>query len=154
MEQHGLRQLALQAITQVEWIPNWGKARMSGMIENRPDWCISRQRTWGVPLAFFIHNETGNLHPNTLSLMEKVAQQVEKQGIEAWYTLDTQAFLGVDANHYHQTFDVLDVWFDAGVLPECLLKMRPELSWPADLVLEGSDQHRGWFHSQLLTSVR
>lgn len=153
MEQNGLRHAAISAIDDVTWIPDWGKSRIRGMIETRPDWCISRQRTWGVPLALFIHKETGELHPNTLSLMEKVAERVEQKGIEAWFSLDTQEFLGKDAETYRKTSDVLDVWFDSGVSHECVLKVRPELKFPADIVLEGSDQHRGWFQSSLLTSV-
>ncbi|VVC76244.1 Isoleucine--tRNA ligase [Aquicella siphonis] len=153
MDKNGLRKMALQAIERVEWIPDWGKSRIFGMIENRPDWCISRQRAWGVPLALFIHRDTGELHPDTPALMEKVAAHVEKQGVEAWYTLDPEAVLGTDAAHYQKIMDVLDVWFDSGVTHECVLKTRPELAFPADIVLEGSDQHRGWFQSSLLTSV-
>jgi isoleucyl-tRNA synthetase len=153
MEQNGLRALALQAIEKVEWLPDWGKLRIKGMIDNRPDWCISRQRTWGVPLALFIHKETGDLHPNTIELMEKVAQRVESQGIDAWYTLDIKDFLGKEADDYQKVMDVLDVWFDSGVAHECVLRMNPDLAFPADIILEGSDQHRGWFQSLLLTSV-
>lgn len=153
MDQNGLRKQALSSIDAVEWIPDWGKSRIRGMIENRPDWCISRQRLWGVPLALFIHKTTGHLHPNTLMLMEKVALLVEKQGIEAWYSLDPKTLLGDEADEYKKNMDVLDVWFDSGVSHECVLKKRPELRFPADIVLEGSDQHRGWFQSSLLTSV-
>lgn len=153
MDQQGLRKTALQAIDRVEWIPDWGQSRISGMIENRPDWCISRQRAWGVPLALFIHKETGNLHPDTLQLMEKVAERVEQQGVEAWFTLESKDLLGKEAEQYQKIMDVLDVWFDSGVSHECVLKVRPELAFPADIVLEGSDQHRGWFQSSLLTSV-
>lgn len=153
MDQNGLRQMALEAINRVEWIPDWAKQRITTMIENRPDWCISRQRTWGVPLVLFIHKETGELHPDTLELMEKVATQVEQEGIEAWYSLDATTLLGDDAANYKKSQDVLDVWFDSGVSHECVLKTRPELSFPADIILEGSDQHRGWFQSSLLTSV-
>jgi len=153
MDHAGLRTHAVQAIERVEWVPDWGQSRISGMIENRPDWCISRQRVWGVPLALFIHKETGELHPDTLNLMEKVAQAVEVQGIEAWYQLDIKEFLGKDAELYRQSMDVRDVWFDSGVSHECVLKKRPELAFPADIMLEGSDQHRGWFQSSLLTAV-
>jgi isoleucyl-tRNA synthetase len=153
MDQNHLRKDALEAIKRVAWIPSWGEARIHGMIENRPDWCISRQRTWGVPLALFIHKETGELHPNILELMEKVALEVEKQGIDAWYSVDEKAWLGADADNYIKTSDVLDVWFDSGVAHDCVLNKRPELTFPADLYLEGSDQHRGWFQSSLLTSV-
>lgn len=152
MEKQGLRKQVLAAIERINWIPDWGKARIRSMIENRPDWCISRQRTWGVPLSLFIHKETGELHPNTLALMEDVAKKVEQQGIEAWFLLDPKELLGKDAEYYQKSTDVLDVWFDSGVTHRCL-QMRPELHYPADMVLEGSDQHRGWFHSQLLTSV-
>jgi len=153
LDQNGLRKMALQAIDRVEWIPDWGKSRIYGMIENRPDWCISRQRAWGVPLALFVHKQTGELHPNSIELMEKVAVQVETQGIEAWYTLEPKELLGNEADQYQKIMDVLDVWFDSGVSHECVLKVRPELAFPADIVLEGSDQHRGWFQSSLLTSV-
>ena len=153
MDAHALREHALHAIHNVQWIPDWGQSRIESMIKNRPDWCISRQRAWGVPLALFIHKETGELHPKSLSLMEEVAKRVEKQGIEAWYALDTKELLGEEATHYSKTNDVLDVWFDSGVTHECVLRVRPELHFPADIVLEGSDQHRGWFQSSLLTSV-
>lgn len=153
MEQNGLRAKAMQAIDRVGWIPDWGQSRIQTMIENRPDWCISRQRAWGVPLALFIHKKTGELHPNTIELMEKIAQRIEGVGIEGWYTADPKEILGTDADDYQKSMDVLDVWFDSGVSHECVLKQRPELSFPADIVLEGSDQHRGWFQSALLTSV-
>lgn len=153
MDKEGLRKQALQAIDRVEWIPDWAKPRITTMIENRPDWCISRQRTWGVPLAFFIHKETGELHPDTIDLLEKVAKEVDKQGIEAWYQLDPSMLLGSEANQYQKSKDVLDVWFDSGVAHECVLRVNHELAFPADIVLEGSDQHRGWFQSSLLTSV-
>lgn len=153
MDKNKLRQKALKAIERVEWVPEWGKSRIYGMIENRPDWCISRQRTWGVPLAFFVHRETGELHPNIIELMETVAKRVEKEGIDVWYTLDEKALLGADAAHYQKSTDVLDVWFDSGVAHECVQRNRHELTFPADIVLEGSDQHRGWFHSSLLSSI-
>lgn len=153
MDQNGLRKAALAAIERVEWIPDWGKSRISGMIENRPDWCISRQRTWGVPIVLFVHKETGVLHPDTILLMEKVAKLVEKDGMEAWHHLDLESLLGSEAEQYKKVTDVLDVWFDSGVSHECVLKIRPELKFPADIILEGSDQHRGWFQSSLLTSV-
>lgn len=153
MEAKHLRGAALSAINEVTWIPDWGQARIKTMVENRPDWCISRQRTWGVPLCLFIHKETQALHPDTLAIMEKVALLVEKEGIEAWHALDPKSLLGSDAPHYQKVMDVLDVWFDSGVSHECVLKTRPELAFPADIVLEGSDQHRGWFQTSLLTSV-
>ncbi|MBV8803177.1 MAG: isoleucine--tRNA ligase [Gammaproteobacteria bacterium] len=153
MEQNNLRDMTLKAINQVKWIPEIGQNRIYTMMENRPDWCISRQRAWGVPIALFIHKETGELHPNTLELIEEVAKRFEKEGIEAWYTLDEKALLGADATNYRKNTDILDVWFDSGVSHECVLKTRPELGFPADLYLEGSDQHRGWFNSSLTTSV-
>lgn len=153
MDKNGLRQKALAAIDRVEWIPGWGKQRIVSMIADRPDWCISRQRAWGVPIAVFMHKETGELHPRTAELMEKVALHVEKEGIEAWYTLDAKELLGADADQYRKSTDVLDVWFDSGVSHECVLKHLPELTYPTDLVLEGSDQHRGWFQSTLLTAI-
>lgn len=153
MDQNQLRQSAEKAVNSVEWIPDWGKSRIGGMIENRPDWCISRQRTWGVPLAIFEHKETGDMHPDTLALMEKVAQSVEKNGIEGWHQIDQNALLGETADQYKKNMDVLDVWFESGVSHECVLRKRPELTFPADIVLEGTDQHRGWFQSSLLTSV-
>lgn len=153
MDQNNLRDHSLASINQVTWIPDWGKSRIKTMIANRPDWCISRQRTWGVPLAVFVHKETGELHPNTIELMEKVAQRVEEKGIDAWFSLETTDLLGEEANQYSKAKDILDVWFDSGVTHECVLKQRPELTYPADIYLEGSDQHRGWFQSSLLTSV-
>lgn len=153
MDQAGLRKSALTAIEQVEWVPEWGEARIAGLVANRPDWCISRQRAWGIPLSLFVHKETGELHPRTLELMEEVASRVEKQGIEAWFALDAAELLGDEAQQYRKTTDVLDVWFDSGVTHQCVLKARPELAYPADIYIEGSDQHRGWFMSSLLTSV-
>jgi isoleucyl-tRNA synthetase len=149
-----LRSTALQAIDATQFYPNWGKARLYGMIANRPDWTLSRQRQWGVPMAFFVHKETGDLHPDTPALLEKVAQLVEKSGIEAWHTLDINNFLGADAAHYEKNKDTLDVWFDSGTTHQTVLRgsHAAESHFPADLYLEGSDQHRGWFHSSLLTS--
>lgn len=153
MEKEKLRQKTLAAIQTVDWIPSWGKARIEGMIENRPDWCISRQRTWGVPIPLFMHKETGELHPDTPALMEKVAVLVEQQGVDAWFDLGPETLLGEHAKDYDKSMDTLDVWFDSGVSHYCVLMKRPELSFPANMYLEGSDQHRGWFHSSLLTSV-
>ncbi len=153
MDQHHLRRDAMAAIKRVQWIPEWGESRIESMIASRPDWCISRQRIWGVPLALFVHHETGELHPRTLELMEKIAQLVEEKGIEAWFSLDVPQFLGEDAQYYSASRDVLDVWFESGVSHAAVLNTRSELAFPADMVLEGSDQHRGWFHSLLLTSV-
>ncbi|MCH9770164.1 MAG: class I tRNA ligase family protein, partial [Gammaproteobacteria bacterium] len=153
MEANGLRRMALSAIEEAEWIPGWGETRIRRMIETRPDWCISRQRYWGTPIAVFVHNETGELHPDTVELMQTVANQVEKSGIDAWYDLDPKALLGADAENYTKVTDTLDVWFDSGVSHTCVLEERAELYVPADLYLEGSDQHRGWFHTSLLTSL-
>ncbi|HTM64534.1 MAG TPA: isoleucine--tRNA ligase, partial [Gammaproteobacteria bacterium] len=153
MDKNGLRTEALEAIDRVEWIPGWGKTRIVSMVADRPDWCISRQRAWGVPIALFIHKETGELHPRTQELMEAVALRVEKEGIEAWYKLDAKELLGDAATQYNKSNDVLDVWFDSGVSHECVLKHTPGLTYPTDLVLEGSDQHRGWFQSSLLTAL-
>lgn len=153
MDQNGLREKTLQAIKKVAWIPEWGEARITGLIAERPDWCISRQRTWGVPLCFFVHKETGELHPDNATWMEKVAKKVEEKGVDAWYDLDPIEFLGRDTETYEKSLDILDVWFDSGVVHTCVMKKRPELDFPANLFLEGSDQHRGWFHSSLLTSV-
>ena len=153
MEQAGLRAAALAAIRDVRWKPDWGEARITGMVENRPDWCISRQRTWGVPIALFTHRRSGELHPQTLQLIEKVAQRVEQAGIDAWHDLDPIELLGAEAGDYQKVTDILDVWFDSGVTHTCVLDQHIGLRFPADLYLEGSDQHRGWFQSSLLTSV-
>ncbi len=152
-----LRAQALTAVEHTQFFPAWGRARLEAMIKNRPDWCVSRQRNWGVPMPFFTHKETGALHPRSLELLEVVAQRVEQAGIEAWFALDPAELLGDDAAHYNKTGHTLDVWFDSGVTHACVLKRRPELARAepnqpaADLYLEGSDQHRGWFQSSLLT---
>lgn len=150
-----LRETALAAVDATRFYPDWGKARLHGMIANRPDWTLSRQRQWGVPMAFFVHKETGDLHPDTPALLEKIAQRVEQQGIEAWHTLELNEFLGADAAHYEKNRDTLDVWFDSGTTHQTVLRgsHAAESQFPADLYLEGSDQHRGWFHSSLLTSA-
>ena len=155
MTQANLRDDALDAIKQVEWFPGWGEARIAGMIDGRPDWTISRQRTWGVPIALFVHRETGEPHPNSPALMRQVAERVEREGVDAWYALDAADLLGELAGDYDKVTDILDVWFDSGVTHDCVLAQRPQdgLRKPADLYLEGSDQHRGWFQSALLTGV-
>jgi len=153
MDQAGLRAGALAAIKTVRWTPEWGEARITGMIENRPDWCISRQRTWGVPIALFVHKETGALHPRTQELLEEVAKRVERDGIDAWFDLSPEQLIGADAATYEKVTDIMDVWFDSGCVHHCVSRLFEEVSAPADLYLEGSDQHRGWFHSSLLTSV-
>lgn len=152
MESQGLREQALTDIPKVVWTPSWGQNRIESMMHGRPDWCISRQRTWGVPIAFFIHKDTGNLHPNTAELMEKVAQVIEQGGVEAWFDAAAEDFIGDDAKEYQKSTDTLDVWFDSGSTNFTVLANRPDLANPADLYLEGSDQHRGWFQSSLLVS--
>ncbi|MDP3010556.1 MAG: isoleucine--tRNA ligase [Methylococcales bacterium] len=153
MNQNGLREQALSEVKRVEWIPDWGQARIEGMIDGRPDWCISRQRTWGVPITLFVHKETGELHPRTAELIEQVALRIEQQGIDAWFDLESAELRSEEVKDYDKITDTLDVWFDSGVTHEAVLKRRDNLHFPADLYLEGSDQHRGWFQSSLLTSI-
>ena len=153
MDQNALRPAAMQAIAATQWMPDWGQKRIENMVSGRPDWCISRQRTWGVPIPLFVHKISGQLHPNTAELIEKVALAVEEQGIDAWFDMPAEQLLGGEAVDYDKVTDTLDVWFDSGVSHACVLKRREQLQWPADLYLEGSDQHRGWFQSSLLTSV-
>ncbi len=152
MDQKGLRANALRDIQAVAWTPSWGEQRITGMIENRPDWCISRQRTWGVPIPLFVHRVSGELHPRTGELIDAVAARVAADGIDAWFALDPAELLGAEAADYEKVSDVMDVWADSGLSFECVGAARPEVSSPADLYLEGSDQHRGWFHSSLLMS--
>ena len=158
-----LREYANKAVDSTEFFPSWGSARLEAMIKNRPDWCVSRQRNWGVPMPFFVHKETGEPHPQTADLLEAAALLVEQSGVEAWFSLDEGAFLqantnaacrdnsGAINNQYKKVTYTLDVWFDSGATHAAVLKRRPELNFPADLYLEGSDQHRGWFQSSLLT---
>lgn len=154
MDRQGLRTAARREIAKVRWTPNWGQSRIDGMVHNRPDWCISRQRAWGVPIPLLIHKESGEPHPDTPDLIEQVAQRVEQQGIEAWFALRPEDLLGdKEGEHYEKVRDTLDVWFDSGVTHACVLERRAGLRAPADLYLEGSDQHRGWFQSSLLTGV-
>ncbi|OOG24922.1 isoleucine--tRNA ligase [Thioalkalivibrio denitrificans] len=153
MDQAELRDTALTAIGQVQWVPQWGRARIEGMVSSRPDWCISRQRNWGVPIPLFVHRETGRLHPDTPALIEAVAKRIEQAGIEAWFSLEPADLLGAEASDYEKVPDTLDVWFDSGVTHATVTEVRKELGLPADLYLEGSDQHRGWFQSALLTAV-
>ncbi|AKJ30500.1 isoleucine--tRNA ligase [Caldimonas brevitalea] len=149
-----LRQMALEAIEQTSFYPENGKARLRDMIAGRPDWCISRQRNWGVPLPFFLHKDSGELHPRTLELMDRAAELVEQGGVEAWATLDPREWLGDEAGQYTKSTDILDVWFDSGTTHYHVLQKShaDQSTWPADLYLEGHDQHRGWFHSSLLTA--
>jgi len=153
MDKTGLRTAALEAIKAIRWVPGWGGDRISGMVAGRPDWCISRQRTWGVPIPLFVDRSTGELHPDTPALMEKAADLIGKHGTDCWYESDIFQRLGVAESRYEQVMDILDVWFDSGVSHRCVLDERAQLRRPADIYLEGSDQHRGWFQSSLLTSV-
>ncbi len=152
MDSKNLRANTLRDIPDVQWTPQWGEQRITGMIQSRPDWCISRQRTWGVPIPLFVHKRTGELHPRTQELIEEVAARVERDGIAAWFALDPAEVLGGDAEVYDKVPDVMDVWADSGVSFECVGTTRPEIAAPVDLYLEGSDQHRGWFQSSLLMS--
>ena len=153
MDAAGLHKRAVETIDEVQWLPEWGKARIEGMMKDRPDWCISRQRTWGVPIALFVDRQTAELHPDTPRLIEEVAKRVEQGGINAWFEMDASELLGADAERYSKVTDTLDVWFDSGVTHFAVLDQNPALGCPADLYLEGSDQHRGWFQSSLLTSL-
>ena len=152
MEQKGLLNTALGEVDKVEWMPSWGRARIDSMMQERPDWCVSRQRTWGVPITLLVHKQTAELHPDTSALIETVAKKIEQEGIQAWFDIEISELIDTDADQYEKVTDTLDVWFDSGVTHEAVLK-REGLQWPADLYLEGSDQHRGWFQSSLLTSV-
>jgi isoleucyl-tRNA synthetase len=152
MDRQGLREHALRDIRGIKWTPAWGEQRITGMIADRPDWCISRQRTWGVPLAMFVHKTTGELHPRTQELLDAVADRVARDGIEAWFSLDPAELLGEEAADYEKLKDVMDVWADSGTAFDYMATTRPGFEMPADLFLEGSDQHRGWFQSSLLLS--
>ncbi|MDP1604187.1 MAG: isoleucine--tRNA ligase [Legionella sp.] len=153
MDKNGLREKIIAEIDGVNWVPDWGKPRITNMVENRPDWCISRQRAWGTPMPLFVHKETRELHPNTVKFIEEVALLVEKEGIEAWFKLDAHQLLGEDAAYYDKISDTLDVWFDSGVSHYSVLMQNKALGLPADVYFEGSDQHRGWFNSSLTTAV-
>lgn len=153
MTQNGLLDAVKGAVDGVSWVPEWGEARIRSMLDASPDWCISRQRTWGVPITLFVHRETQEIHPDTPALVEKVAALIEKAGMEAWFELDAETLLGEDAANYSKVTDTLDVWFDSGVTHYSVMQQREQLGYPADLYLEGSDQHRGWFQSSLKTAM-
>ncbi len=153
LDQKGLRASSLEAIAAVKWIPAWGERRIESMVAGRPDWCISRQRTWGVPIPLFTDRQTDDLHPETPRLLEEVAQRIECGGIDAWFDLEVADVLGKEADRYQKVTDTMDVWMDSGMVHHCMSRLREEIDYPVDLYLEGSDQHRGWFQSSLLTSV-
>jgi isoleucyl-tRNA synthetase len=153
MDQRALREQSLRAISAVQWIPDWGEQRIEAMVSGRPDWCISRQRAWGVPIPLFVHQRSGEMHPDTQRLIGEVARRMESRGIAAWFELDPAELLGAEAADYDKATDTMDVWMDSGMVHHCVSHSRPEIGYPVDLYLEGSDQHRGWFQSSLLTSV-
>ena len=153
MTKNNLLEKAKKIVPDISWYPDWGRARIDGMLENSPDWCISRQRTWGVPITIFVNNSTGDIHPEMPSLIKTIASGVEKNGIEFWHEIDKKILLGDQAKEYSKVSDTLDVWFDSGVTHAAVLDHREQLEFPADLYLEGSDQHRGWFQSSLKTSM-
>ena len=153
MEKNGLRAACLDEIKKIEWLPEWGENRITKMVDGRPDWCVSRQRVWCSPLTVFTHRDTHKLHPDTARIFNQVADLIEKDGIDAWFSLDPKTLIGDDAEEYTKSTDTLDVWFDSGVTHTAVCEMREQLHRPADLYIEGSDQHRGWFQSSLMTSV-
>ena len=153
MENQDFRNTCLNSIKDVDWKPTWGEDRINGMIETRPDWCISRQRYWGVPIPLFTHKDDQRVHPDTLNLLNQIADKVEDHGIDAWFDADTKEFLGDDADSYEKSTDTMDVWMDSGIAHKTVSRLFDHIKGEADLYLEGSDQHRGWFQSSLLTSV-
>ncbi|PMG71518.1 isoleucine--tRNA ligase [Shewanella sp. 10N.286.51.B7] len=154
MDNHGLRKQALGEIEQTQWIPDWGQSRIEKMVENRPDWCISRQRTWGVPITLLVNRETDELHPDSVAIMERVAHRIEQEGIQAWWDLEISELIGDEAEQYRKVTDTLDVWYDSGSTFSSVVASRPEFNGhDIDLYLEGSDQHRGWFMSSLMIST-
>ena len=153
MTQKGLLKRVKELVDDVQWVPNWGRARIDSMLDSSPDWCISRQRTWGVPITLFVHRETEELHPNTSELVEMVAARVEQDGMDAWFEAKPEDYLAEEADDYRMVSDTLDVWFDSGVTHFSVVDQRDQLRYPADLYLEGSDQHRGWFQSSIKTAA-
>jgi len=153
MENEDFRSNCLKSIKDVEWKPTWGEERINGMIETRPDWCISRQRYWGVPIPLFTHKDDQTIHPDTPKLLKQIADKIEDQGIDAWFDADAEEFLSDDANSYDKSTDTMDVWMDSGIAHKTVSHLFDHITNEADLYLEGSDQHRGWFQSSLLTSV-
>ena len=153
MENEDFRSACLKSIQDVEWKPTWGEERINGMIETRPDWCISRQRYWGVPIPLFTHKDDQTIHPDTPKLLKQIADKIEDQGIDAWFDADAEEFLRDDANSYDKSTDTMDVWMDSGIAHKTVSHLFDHITNEADLYLEGSDQHRGWFQSSLLTSV-
>ena len=153
MDKQGLKADAMSAIKEVQWFPDWGQNRIESMVEQSPDWCVSRQRTWGSPITLFTHKQTNELHPRSVELIEEIALQIEQGGIDAWFELDAEALLGDEAKDYDKVTDTMDVWFDSGVTHHSVLRQVSNLQFPADMYLEGSDQHRGWFQSSLKTSI-
>lgn len=153
MDKAGLREHVLGAIPKVKWVPEWGQARITGMIDKAPDWCVSRQRNWGVPIALLVHKETQEPHPDSVALLEKVALLIEQGGVDAWFDLDVADLIDTDGDQYEKVTDILDVWFDSGATHYSVIEKFKGLDFPADLYLEGSDQHRGWFQTSLMTSM-
>lgn len=153
MKAQGLDKQLTSEIKSVRWTPSWGEGRIASMLDSSPDWCVSRQRSWGVPITLLVHRETGELHPDMEALIAEIAQSVENEGMEAWFESSAERWVGAEATDYKKTSDTLDVWFDSGVTHYTVLQRHPDLHFPADLYLEGSDQHRGWFQSSLKTSV-
>ena len=153
MEQGGLRKHLQSSLDKITFLPEWGQARIRLMIENRPDWCISRQRAWGTPIPLFVHRQTRELHPESVAIMHNVAKRIEKTGIDAWFDVSSEELIGNDATEYEKITDTLDVWFDSGVSHYCVLSNEEGIGFPADVYIEGSDQYRGWFNSSLTTSI-